>query len=105
MLSQEASCWNVTVRFFLRMWETLTFNGIEAVVTAMRLHTEKGELVYSYVLARRAGIRREKEKNPGIFGMSIPATVMERSGNRIRVHFEIDPEYEASEKTKYLPTP
>ena len=102
VLSQEASCWNVTVRFFLRMWETLTFNGFEAVVTAMRLHTEKGELVYSYVLARRAGIRREKEKNPGIFGMSIPATVMERSGNRIRVHFEIDPEYEASEKTKYF---
>lgn len=52
----------MTVRFFLRMWETLTFNGIEAVVTAMRLHTEKGELVYSYVLARRAGIRREKRK-------------------------------------------
>ena len=102
VLSQEASCWNVMVRFFLRMGETLTFNGIEAVVTAMRLHTEKGELVYSYVLARRAGIRREKEKNPGIFGMSIPATVMERSGNRIRVHFEIDPEYEASEKTKYF---
>ena len=102
VLSQEASCWNVTVRSFLRMWETLTFNGIEVVVTAMRLHTEKGELVYSYVLARRAGIRREKEKNPGIFGMSIPATVMERSGNRIRVHFEIDPEYEASEKTKYF---
>ena len=102
VLSQEASCWNVMVRFFLRMGETLTFNGFEAVVTAMRLHTEKGELVYSYVLARRAGIRREKEKNPGIFGMSIPATVMERSGNRIRVHFEIDPEYEASEKTKYF---
>ena len=46
VLSQEASCWNVMVRFFLRMGETLTFNGFEAVVTAMRLHTEKGELVY-----------------------------------------------------------
>ena len=41
-------------------------------------------------------------QNPRIFGMSIPATVMERSGNRIRVWFDIDSEYEASEQTKYF---
>ena len=84
------------------MWETLTFNGIEAVVTGMKLYTDKGELVYCYELSRRDSILREREKNPRIFGMSIPATVMERSGNRVRVWFDIDSEYEASEQTKYF---
>ena len=102
VLPQEVSCWKVKTRRFLRMWETLIFNGIEAIVTGMELHTNRGELVYSYELSRRAGIRREKEQNPRIYGMSIPATVMERSGNRVRVHLEVDPVYEASEHTKYF---
>lgn len=102
ILSQEVSCWRIKVRHLLHMWETLTFNGIEAVVTGMKLYTDKGELVYCYELSRRDGILREREKNPRIFGMSIPATVMERSGNRVRVWFDIDSEYEASEQTKYF---
>ena len=102
ILSQEVSCWKVRVEHFLHMWETVTLNGVEVVVTGMKLYTHKGELIYSYDLSRSAGIRREKEKNPRIFGMSIPATVMERSGNRIRVHFDIDPSYEAGEQTKYF---
>lgn len=102
ILPQEVSTWRIRCRSCLRMWETLLFNGIEAVVTAMNLHTEKGELVYEYVLSRKEGLRREKEKNPRIFGMSIPATVKERSGNRVRVHFDIDAAYEQGEKVKYF---
>ena len=34
--------------------------------------------------------------------MSIPATVKERSGNCVRVHFHIDPEYDNSPNTKYF---
>lgn len=102
ILPQEVSTWRIRCRSCLRMWETLLFNGIEAVVTAMNLHTEKGELVYEYVLSRKEGLRREKEKNPRIFGMSIPATVKERSGNRVRVHFDIDAVCEQGEKVKYF---
>lgn len=34
--------------------------------------------------------------------MSIPATVKERSGNCVRVHFHIDPEYDNSPNVKYF---
>jgi len=102
ILPQEVTGWKIRTRHCLRMWETLVFNGVEAVVTAMDLHTEKGELVYGYELSRKAGLRREKERNPRIFGMSIPATVKERSGNRVRVHFDIDPIYEPCNRMKYF---
>ena len=100
ILSQEVTGWNIRSRRCLRMWETLLFNGVEAVVTAMDLHTEKGELVYGYGLSRKAGLRRERERNPRIFGMSLPATVKERSGNRVQVEFDIDVEYEKNKENK-----
>ena len=103
ILSQEVTGWNIRSRRCLRMWETLLFNGVEAVVTAMDLHTEKGELVYGYGLSRKAGLRRERERNPRIFGMSLPATVKERSGNRVQVEFDIDVEYEKNKENKKNP--
>ena len=102
ILPQEVTNWRICSRFYLRMWETLLFNGVEAVVTAMNLHTENGELVYEYELSRKGGLKRAKERNPRIFGMSIPATVKERSGNRVRVKFDIDQAYEESPLAKYF---
>lgn len=98
VLPQEASQWKLKMRRFLFMGESLTINQIPAVVTELHIALEKGELVYHYTLCRRDGIRRKKEKNPRIFGMSIPATVKERSGNRIRVKFDIDREYDPAGK-------
>ena len=98
ILPQESSQWKIKTRQFLFMGEELTINQIPAVVTELDIVLEKGELVYRYTLSRRAGIRREKEINPRIYGMSIPATVKERSGNRVRVQFDIDKEYDPAGK-------
>lgn len=98
ILPQEASNWKIKTRRFLSMGEEVSLNKVSAVVTELNILLEKGELVYRYTLSRRDGIRREKEKNPRIFGMSIPATVKERSGNRIRVQFDIDKEYDPAGK-------
>ena len=98
ILPQESSQWKIKTRQFLFMGEELTINQIPAVVTEVDIVLEKGELVYRYTLSRRAGIRREKEINPRIYGMSIPATVKERSGNRVRVQFDIDKEYDPAGK-------
>ena len=98
ILPQESSQWKIKTRQFLFMGEELTINQIPAVVTELDVVLEKGEVVYRYTLSRRAGIRREKEINPRIYGMSIPATVKERSGNRVRVQFDIDKEYDPAGK-------
>lgn len=102
VLSQEASQWCIRTRKFLQVGETVAFNKVSAIVIGMELYTLKGELVYEYTLSRREGLKREKEKNPRIYGMSIPATVKERSGNRVRVHFDIDPVYELAAQLKYF---
>lgn len=102
VLSQEASQWCIRTRKFLQVGETVAFNKVSAIVIGMKLYTLKGELVYEYTLSRREGLKREKEKNPRIYGMSIPATVKERSGNRVRVHFDIDPVYESAAQLKYF---
>lgn len=98
ILSQESSKWNIKARQYLWMGERVTLNNIGVVVTGTQIVTEYGELVCRYEFSREDGIKREKERNLRIYGMSIPATVKERSGNRIRVHFDIDPVYEAGEK-------
>ena len=102
VLSQEASKWNIRTRQYLQMGEAVSLNKVLTWVTGMKIFTTNGELVYRYSLSRREGLKREKEKNPRIYGMSIPATVKERNGNQIRVHFDIDPVYEAASGLKYF---
>lgn len=103
ILPQESIGWEVTCGQSLSLAQKIRFRGISAIVTNILYHTENGELMRSYKLGRRKGALCVPKKNPHIFGMSIPATVKERSGNCVRVHFHIDPEYDDSPNTKYFP--
>ncbi|HIS60939.1 MAG TPA: hypothetical protein IAC14_01640, partial [Candidatus Scybalomonas excrementigallinarum] len=98
ILSQEASSFHIQTREYLWLGEEIHFNRIQTIVTEVTLCTKNGELSYQYTLSRKEGIWCKKEQNPRIFGMSIPATVKERSGNRVRVHFDIDPVYDSNGK-------
>ncbi|MCI9072661.1 MAG: hypothetical protein HFH80_07615, partial [Lachnospiraceae bacterium] len=102
ILSQEHMGWEVTAEKDLSLGQKVRFKGISTVVTHIYYHTVDGELVRSYRLNRRKGVVCPPQKNPHIFGMSIPATVKERSGNCVRVHFHIDPEYDTSPHVKYF---
>ena len=82
--------------------QRVRFRGISAIVTRIHYETVGGELVRTYELSREKGVLCAPKKNPNIFGMSIPATVMERSGNCVRVHFHIDQEYDHSPNVKYF---
>lgn len=103
ILPQENIRWEITTGRSFCLAQKVSFQGISAVVTRIRYRTVKGELVRSYELSRRKGILCAPKKNPSIFGMSIPATVKERSGNCVRVHFHIDPVYESAPNIKYFP--
>ncbi|MGN0403378.1 MAG: hypothetical protein ACI4HQ_14135, partial [Acetatifactor sp.] len=102
ILSQEHMGWEVTARKNLRLGQKVLFKGISTIVTNIHYCTIEGELVRSYKLNREKGVVCPPKKNPHIFGMSIPATVKERSGNCVRVHFHIDPEYDASPNERYF---
>ena len=102
LLSQEMTGWRIRTKKQISFGEQVMLDHIETVVTAVDIHTEQGDLVYEYELSRRKGILCDKKKNERIYGMSIPATVKERTGNQIRVKLDIDPVYEASSDLKYF---
>ena len=84
ILPQETLKWKVTARQDFCLAQKVRFRGISAIVTRIQYQTVEGELVRTYELSRRKGVLCAPEKNPHIFGMSIPATVKERSGNCVR---------------------
>ena len=102
ILSQEHMGWEVTAEENLSLGQKVRFKGISTVVTSIHYRTIDGELVRSYRLNRKKGVVCPPQKNSHIFGMSIPATVKERSGNCVRVHFHMDPEYDTSPHVKYF---
>lgn len=102
ILPQELIRWFVCCRKRFYIAETIMFNGVETIVTGIYMHTANGELITEYELCRKSGVLCDKKKNSRIYGMSIPATVKERSGNRIRVQMDIDQGYCASESLKYF---
>lgn len=103
LLPQENIRWELAAHRSLRLAQGVRFEGISAVVTRIKYRTVRGELVRSYELSRRKGVLCPIKKNPHIFGMSIPATVKERAGNCVRVHFNIDPVYENAPNNKFFP--
>ncbi len=96
ILPQEHMGWEVTTRCHFSLGQKVRFKGISTIVTSIRYCTIDGELVRSYRLNREKGVVCPPRKNPHIFGMSIPATVKERSGNCVKVHFHIDSVYDTS---------
>ncbi|MCM1259105.1 MAG: DUF6531 domain-containing protein, partial [Roseburia sp.] len=101
-LPQESMKWELTSLRSLDLADKVKFQGIETIVTKVSYKTVDGALVRTYELSRKKGVVCVPKKNPNIFGMSIPATVKERSGNCVRVHFHIDEKYEASSKNRYF---
>ena len=102
ILQQEHMGWEITARCDLGLAMKVRFKGISTIVTGIHYETINGELVRTYERSRRKGYICMPKKNPHIFGMGIPATVKERSGNCVRVHFDIDSEYDASPNTLYF---
>jgi len=102
LLSQEMIKWEVKTNHSFILAQRVRFRRISTIVTGIRYVMENGELCKIYELSRERGCLSKPQKNKHINGMSIPATVKERSGNCVRVHFHIDKEYDTSPNTRYF---
>lgn len=102
LLSQEMMKWEVQTNLSFTLAQRVKFRKISTIVTGILYRIKNGELCKIYELSRERGCLSKPIKNKHINGMSIPATVKERSGNCIRVHFHIDKEYDASPNTRYF---
>lgn len=57
------------------------------------MEVSSAEILYTYGLERKEGVKSRYCGNPRISGLSLPAVIKERLGNLVRVHFNVDPEY------------
>lgn len=99
---QETIRFHVATKERLYLGEELLYGGTRVQVTACLCQSRRGELVQTYELSRRKGVRCPYQTNPEIYGMSIPAVIKERTGNQVRVHFSIDPVYKPGKDQKYF---
>ena len=102
LLSQEVMKWRVKTGHVFSLAQRVAFRGIAAIVTSVEYGVRNGELCRYYELSREKGVISVLQKNRHINGMSIPATVKERRGNCVRVHFHIDQEYEPAPNARYF---
>ena len=102
LLSQEIMKWKVKTRYSFVLAQSVKFLGIKTIVTKIEYRMVNGELCRFYELSRKKGVLSIPLKNEHINGMSIAATVKERLGNCIRVHFHIDKEYDTSTNIKFF---
>lgn len=102
LLSQEIMKWKVRCGQTFHLAQRVAFRGLGTIVTSIEYRTVEGALCRYYELSREKGVLSVPIKNPRVDGMSIPATVKERSGNCVRVHFHIDPVYDTSPNIRYF---
>ncbi len=93
MMLQDNLDWLVSGRSAYKPGETVLWNRVSCQVVHAAMQTEGAEIRYIHGLKRTQGVKAGYYGNRKISGLSLPAVIKERNGNRLRVHFSIDPEY------------
>ena len=93
MMLQNNLNWLVCSRVAYKLGETVIWKYVSCQIVSVSMTVKGSEILYFYVLGRSDGVKARYYGNPKISGLSLPATIRERSGNRLRVQFTIDPEY------------
>ncbi len=95
MMLQNNLDWVVFSREAYRLGETVRWKQVPCQVVSVDMETKGAEILYSYGLERSEGARSRYYGNQNISGLCLPAVIKQRSGNRLRVKFDIDSGYKA----------
>lgn len=90
---QDNLGWNVSGRTSYQLGEQVYWKQVACQVTGLSMETKESEIWYIHHLERTAGVKTQRYGNQKISGLSLPATIKERKGNCLRVHFLIDDNY------------
>ena len=77
--------------------DNVTFKQKKFYVYSYEAEYIRGELIYTYRLCRENGIWQEKIYNDKLKGISLEGTVLEVSGEQVKLHLNID---KTQEQTK-----
>lgn len=93
MMLQDNLDWLVSSRSAYKLGETVIWKYVSCQIISVAMQVEGAEVLYFYGLERCQGVKARYYGNRKISGLSLPAAIKERNGNRLRVHFAIDPKY------------
>lgn len=94
MMLQNNLDWLVFDRNQYKLGETVNWKQVSCQIISVNMEVKEAEIWYSYGLKRSEGVKARYYGNQNISGLSLPATIKERSGNRLRVKFDIDSKYQ-----------
>ncbi len=95
MMLQNNLDWLVFDRNAYKLGETVRWKQVSCQIVSVNMEVSGAEILYSYGLKRSKGVKARYYGNRKIAGLSLPAKIKERSGNRLRVKFDIDSKYKA----------
>ncbi|SFA80025.1 contractile injection system protein, VgrG/Pvc8 family [Clostridium frigidicarnis] len=72
--------------------DEITFRNKKMYVSQLEAYMDKGILTYKYKLCRKKGIRQQKIHNNLLKGISLQGKVIETSGEKLKLHLDIDKE-------------
>ncbi|ADM71326.1 hypothetical protein GMA19_03517 [Paenibacillus polymyxa E681] len=81
--------------------DEVQFRQKTMIVTELRSRMEKGQLLFSYVLARAEGIRSDFIPNPKTIGISLEGEVLAVRGEEVKLRLAIDKDDGVSEPHWY----
>lgn len=93
MMLQDNLSWQVVSRQACKLGENVWWKQVSCQITSIIMEVHESELWYLYGLERTKGVKSYYSGNPRISGLSLPAVIKERNGNRLRVQFSIDSAY------------
>jgi hypothetical protein len=67
------------------------FKGIKLIVAQSIAELTGGSLIYEYLLCPKEGLNQKPFRNHQILGASLGGKVIDRDGDKIRAHLDIDP--------------
>ncbi len=86
----------------LRIGERVKWEGLTLTVTEKSCCLEKGLLCFRYVLAAKGGFFTGRYENPDAYDRLLPARVLDKKEEKIKVQFDID-KFQAVEEAYWYP--
>jgi hypothetical protein len=84
-----------------RVGDVLVFKGRPFGIIALSAELVRGEFIYTYTLAEESYVYREEKPTP-LKGLSLEGKVIERQGETVKLHLDID-ESQDKEKAHFYP--
>lgn len=94
--------WQVESYDYIPIGTEIKYKGQKVRVAKLELNQQKEELIYTYTLKFKKGLKTPYKINEKLQGTSLEAIVKKRRNNEAKVHFCINKTYEEKETNKWF---